>query len=444
MKIAAARALAELAKQPVPESVVQAYGGTPLRFGPEYIIPKPFDPRVLLWVAPAVAKAAIDEGVARKEIPGMSVEAYTARLEKLLDRTRSVMRDIKDRIHAPQPSGRNGETRRVRMVFPEGSNEKILKAAALIVEERVAQPILLGNPKIIRSMIEDLNLFALKDVEIIRPSKSEEYETYAIDMWELRKRKGLTPDLAAQWMKDPVYFGAMLVRKGRADACLAGVTRSYPDTIRPALHVVGSKAGQKVAGVYMLVHKKEVYFIADTTVNIDPNAEELAEIAINASAMASSLGFEPRVAMLSFSNFGSNPHPEALKMALAAKIVQRRRPDLIVDGEVQADTAISPEILQDRYPFSRLRDRGANVLICPNLSSANITYKMLGHIGDVELVGPILMGMNKPFHVLQLQSGVPEIFNMAVIAVMDVQRQALQNEPVGTEWVEKMQPVERV
>jgi malate dehydrogenase (oxaloacetate-decarboxylating)(NADP+) len=244
-------------------------------------------------------------------------------------------------------------------------------------------------------------------------------------------------------MKDPMYFGAMLVRKGRADACLAGVTRSYPDTIRPALHVVGSKAGQKVAGVYMLVHKKEVYFIADTTVNIDPNAEELAEIAINASAVAASLGFEPRVAMLSFSNFGSNSHPEAVKMSLAAKIVQRRRPDLIVDGELQADTAISPEILQDRYPFSRLRNFGANVLICPNLSAANIAYKMLGRIGGVELVGPILMGMNKPFHVLQLQSGVPEIFNMAVIAVLDVQRQSLQDEAMGSEWVEAV-PIERV
>lgn len=438
MKIAAARALAELAKQAVPESVVQAYGGSPLKFGPEYIIPKPFDPRVLLWVAPAVAQAALDEGVARKEIPGMSVEAYRSRLEKLLDRTRSVMRDIKDRIHTPRSNSHQKELRRVKLVLPEATNEKVLKAAAMLVEERVADPILLGNPKDIEFLIEELNLFSLKNVEIIRPSKSPDYEKYCIDLWELRKRKGLTPDLAAQQMKDPMYFGAMLVRQGKADAFLAGVTRSYPETIKPALQVVGSKAGQKLAGVYMLIHKQEVYFIADTTVNIDPNAEDLAEIAINASAVAASLGFEPRVAMLSFSNFGSNAHPEARKMAQAAEIVRRRRPDLVVDGEVQADTAISREILQDRYPFSSLQSHGANVLICPTLSAANITYKMLGRIGDVELVGPILMGMNQPVHILQLQSGVPEIFNMGVIAVMDVQRLASQKNLLDarSEWAE--------
>jgi malate dehydrogenase (oxaloacetate-decarboxylating)(NADP+) len=427
MKIAAARALAELAKQAVPESVVQAYGGQPLKFGPEYIIPKPFDPRVLLWVAPAVAQAAVDEGVARKELPGMSLDAYRARLEKLLNRTRSVMRDIKDRIQSTSAKMAR-EQRPVRIVLPEGTNEKILKAAALIVDERVAQPVLLGDPKVIQPMIEDLNLFSLRNCEIIRPSKADQYETFAHELWELRKRKGLTPDLAAQLMKDPMYFGSMLVRKGKADALLAGVTRTYPEAIRPALQVVGSRAGQRLAGVYMLVHKEAVYFIADTTVNIDPNAEEVAEIAINSAQIAESLGFEPRVAMLSFSNFGSNSHPESLKMKEATHIVRRRRPDIIVDGEVQADTAISPQIMQDRYPFCSFKDKGANILICPNLSSANIAYKLLGRMGDLELVGPILMGMNKPVHVLQLNSGVPEIFNMAVIAVMDAQRQALNLE----------------
>jgi len=435
MKIAAARSLAELAKQPVPESVVQAYGGQPLRFGPEYIIPKPFDPRVLIWVAPAVAEAAVNEGVARRDIPGLSVEGYRSRLEKLLNRSHSVMRDIKDRIRSPLASGKRRE---VRLVLPEGSNERILKAAATIIEERIARPILLGDPKVIQPMIEDLNLFALRDVEIVRPSRDDEYESYSHEFWELRKRKGLTPDLAAQLMKDPMYFGSMLVRKGRADAFLAGVTRSYPETIRPALHVVGSKAGQKVAGIYMLIHQQDVFFIADTTVNIDPSAEDLAEIAINAAHVAKSLGFDPRIGMLSFSNFGSNTHPEAQKMSLAARIVQRRRPDLVVDGELQADTAISPLVMQDRYPFCRLRDKGANVLICPNLSSANIAYKLLGKIGNVELIGPILTGMNKPMHVLQINAAVPEIVNMSVIAVMDVQRQGLDEVPVGEEWTARV------
>jgi malate dehydrogenase (oxaloacetate-decarboxylating)(NADP+) len=431
MKIAAARALAELAKQPVPESVVQAYGGTPLRFGPEYIIPKPFDPRVLIWVAPAVAEAAVTEGVARRDIPGLSVDAYRSRLERLLNRSHSVMRDIKDRIRSPQSSGKRRE---VRIVLPEGANERILKAAATMIEERIARPILLGDSKVIGPMVEDLNLFALRDVEIIRPSRDDEYEAYAHQLWELRKRKGLTPDLAAQLMKDPMYFGSMLVRKGRADAFLAGVTRSYPETIRPALHVVGSKAGQKVAGIYMLVHQQDVYFIADTTVNIDPSAEDLAEIAINTAHVAQSLGFDPRIAMLAFSNFGSNTHADANKMSVAARIVQRRRPDLVVDGEMQADTALSTQIMQDRYPFCRLRDKGANILICPNLSSANIAYKLMGHIGNVQLIGPILTGMNKPMHILQINAAVPEIVNMSVIAVMDVQRQGLDEMPVGHEW----------
>ncbi|NCN41877.1 NADP-dependent malic enzyme [bacterium] len=421
MKIAAARALADLAKEPVPESVIQAYGGKPIKFGPEYIIPKPFDPRALLWVAPAVAEAAIKEKVARRELPGMSIEGYRARLEKLLNRTRSVMRDLKDRF-----SAENSTSEQVRLVLPEGTNDRILQAAALIKEERIAEPILIGDPDVIRPMIEDMNLYSLNDVEIIRPSQASDIDGFAVDLWELRKRKGMTPDLANQYMKDPMYYGAMLVKSGKADACLAGVTRSYPETIRPALQVIGTKDGHKVAGIYMLLHKEEVYFIADTTVNINPTAEELADIAIDASDVASKLGFEPRVAMLSFSNFGSNRHPEARKVAKAVEILKEKSPNLLVDGELHADIAISPEILQDRYPFSPLKDRGANILICPNLASANIAYKLLGSIGDVDLVGPILTGMAKPIHVLQLNADVNEIFNMALIAVMDKRLQTKQ------------------
>lgn len=436
MKIAAARALAALAKQEVPESVINAYGGHPLHYGGDYIIPKPFDPRVLLWVAPAVAKAAVQTGVARREIPGGSLEAYKNRLEKLLGKTRSVMRDLRDRIEVAQPGAHyDADIRKVNIVFPEGTNEKILKAAAQLVEENIANPILLGDPDEIREAIKQYKLLELENCEMIRPSRSPILDDYTEKLWELRKRRGFTPALCAQLMKDPFYFGAMHVRTGRADACLAGISRSYSDTIRPNLHVIGSKGGQRVAGVYMLVWKDRVIFLADTTVNIDPSAEDLADIAINACSVAQSFGFESRVAMLSFSNFGSNAHPEARKMEEAAKIVQRRRPDLVVDGEMQADTAVSPKAMQERFPFCRLRDQGANVLIFPNLASANTCYKLLGQLGGAELVGPILVGMNKPVHVLQMNSEVNEVVNMAIIAVLDAQRLGLHREPSGREWV---------
>ncbi len=416
MKIAAAHAIAKLAKEPVPESVVQAYGGKPLSFGMDYIIPKPFDPRVLLWVSPAVAQAAIDSGVARQGLPGGSIDAYRSRLEKLLNRKSSVMRSIKDRMSRLQNSAPEG---RIRLVFPEGNNERILQAAAIVKEEKIAEPILLGDPDHIESMIAKLGLTELENVTVIRPSRAKDNEEFCNRLWQIRKRKGITPELANQLMKDPLYYGSMMVREGKADAWLSGATRSYPETIRPALQVVGSKAGQKVAGVYMLLAREQVYFISDTTVNIDPTSDDLAEIAINTSNVVRSMGFEPRIAMLSFSNFGGNSHPEALKVQQATRIIQRRRPDLLVDGEMQADTAISPEVMQEKFPFCRLRETGANVLICPNLSAANIAYKLLGKIGGVELVGPILIGMNLPMHVLQLNSSVREIVNMATIASLD-------------------------
>ncbi len=442
MKIAAARALAKLAKEDIPESVIQAYGGLPIRYGREYIIPKPFDPRVLLWVAPAVAQAAIDSKVAHKEMPGGSVEAYRGRLEKLLGKTRSVMRDIRSRIEFADESssrmidpraakGERSFIRRISMVLPEGTSDKILKAAEIMVEENICHPILLGDPDEIQSICKKLHLEAvLGDAEFIRPSRSPLLEEYSQQLWELRKRKGFTPALAAQLMKDPLYFGAMHVKTGRADTWLAGVTRSYPETIRPSLHVIGSKGGQRVAGVYMLIWKDRVLFLADTTVNFDPAAEDLADIAINTSNVAQSLGFEPKVAMISFSNFGSNDHPDAIKVREATRIVQRRRPDLLVDGEMQADTAVNPQLLQERYPFSRLRDTGANVLIMPNLAAANVAYKLLGQLGGAETVGPILIGMNQPVHVLQINSQPMEIVNMGIIAVLDAQRQGSHRSPL--------------
>jgi malate dehydrogenase (oxaloacetate-decarboxylating)(NADP+) len=428
MKIAAARALALLAKQEIPESVIQAYGGQPLRFGKDYIIPKPFDPRALLWVAPAVAKAAIDSGVARLEMPGGSEAQYKNRLEKLLGKGRSIMRDIRDRIEV-------GETiRKIRIVFPEGTHEKILKAAEIIKEEGLAEPILLGPVEEIQEIARAHHLETVLKCEMIRPSRSPLHPSFSEKFWELRKRKGCTPGLAQQLLKDPLYFGAMCVRMGQADAWLSGVSRSYPETIRPSLQVVGSSAGVKISGVYMLIWKDRVIFLADTTVNFDPTAEELADIAINAARVAQALGFDPRVAMLSFSNFGSNDHPEALKVRKAAHIVQRRRPDLIVDGEIQADAAVNPKVLRDRFPFCRLGEISANVLICPNLSSANIAYKLLAQLGGAELVGPILVGMNLPMHVLQLNAEVTEIVNMAIITVLDAQRHGLHKKPIGVPW----------
>ncbi len=430
MKVAAARALASLAKQEIPESVLQIYGLTHLEFGPQYIIPKPFDPRVLLWVAPAVAQAAIDTGVARLGMPGGSLEAYRARLEKLLGNSQSLIRDLKNRVKV----GDKKKAKKVRIVFPEGNHERILKAASVLREENIAEPILLGNIDEIKSSISKFNLENLSDVEIIRPSLSPLYQDYVDRFSELRKRKGFTPAYCAQLMKDPFYFGAMHVRLGRANAWIAGISRNYPSTIRPALHVVGSRGGQKVAGLHMMIWKDRIVFLADTTVNIEPTAEDLAEIAIDSAHIAESFGFEPAIAMLSFSNFGSNRHAEAIKMQDAATIVQRRRPDLRVDGEMQADTAIDPKILQERFPFCRLQDQGANILIFPNLAASNICYKLLSRLGGAESIGPILMGMNKPIHVLQVGCEVKDVVNISVIAAIDAQRMLLNNEMESLDW----------
>ena len=427
MKVAAAMALAALAKEPVPDSVVNAYGGKPLSYGREYIIPKPFDPGVLLWVAPAVAETAVKSGVAREEIPGGTLVEYVHRLESLLGKRRSIMADLRGKITAYNKSAK----RKIRIAFPEAENEKVLQAAEILRAEGIAEPILLGNKKRILPKLEELRLRELESVEMIRPSKSKLYETYSDEHWHNRQRKGLTRDLALQQMKDPFYYGAMMVKKGDADILLGGITRPYRETLLPSLQVVGAQQGRKLSGVYMAIWKQRVIFIGDPTVNIDPCAEDLADIAINTANVAAFLGFEPRVAMLSFSNFGSNDHPEARKVREATKLVRLKRPDLIIDGEVQADTAVNPKLFEARYDFSPLRERGANVLICPNLASANISYKLLGQLGGAELVGPILVGMNKPIHVMQTSSSVNEIVNMALIAILDAQRRGLHQTDLG-------------
>lgn len=427
MKIAAAYALAKLAKEPIPDAVLASYGVESLSFGKNYIIPKPLDPRALLWVAPAVAEAAVATGVSKIGMPEGSKEAYLARLDRLLGTRRSTMRDIRSRIK----KGEGGKLPRI--MFPEGAHEKILKAASILRDEHIAEPVFLGDIDKIKGKLHQLHLDDLLSCEMIRPRESPYFNEYVRQFYDLRKRKGITFDQAEQNMKDPFYFAAMHLRNGLADTCLGGISRAYPETIRPNLLIVGSKEGRRVAGVYMLIFKDRVLFLADTTVNFDPTSMVIAEIAISAADLAASLGFSPRVAMLSYSNFGSNRHPEAEKMRLATEIVRELRPDILIDGEMQADVAVNPRLMREEFPFSALNiGKPANVLIFPNLSAANTSYKLLGQLGGAELVGPILVGMNKPVHILQRSADVNEIVNIATIAVLDYQQglQRIQTAPL--------------
>ncbi|NBX75226.1 MAG: NADP-dependent malic enzyme [Proteobacteria bacterium] len=423
MKLAAVHALAKLAREPVPEKVFAAYGGVPFQFGPDYIIPKPFDSRVLLWVCPAVAKAAMESGVARSKI---DLNDYVAMLEKRLGVRQSFVRSIKDKIEVER--SRKPDEPLLRIVFPEGSNHKILKAVDIIRSENICEPILLGNAQRIRENIEKLGLTNLKDVTIITPSAADFREKYSHEFWQHRQRRGLTREQAFSLMKNENYFGSMMVKQSDADGLLSGVTQSYPDTIRPFLEVVGARKNMRIAGVYMMLFKDRIFFLADTTVNIEPTASDLADIAICAAEEARFFDVDPKVAMLSFSNFGSNNHPLSLKVREAVRLVKLRRPDILVDGEMQADTAVVPEIVEESFPFSDIKG-GANVLIFPDLQSANICYKLLQRIGGAEAIGPILVGMNKPINVLQRSSDVDEIVNMAMITVLEIKKMRSKEGP---------------
>ncbi len=406
MKLAATRALADLAKEDVPEVVIKAYGVDSMRFGPNYIIPTPFDPRVLTREAPAVAKAAMETGVARREI---DIDAYPEQLEARLGRDRAVMRTVISR--AKQDSK--------RIVFPEGEELKILRAAQHLVDEGIAVPILLGRRHVIDKQIEKFGLDA-SGMEFINPRESDQLDDYSQELYGIRNRRGVTRNEAPTLLQDPNMFGSMMVHRGDADAMVAGLTQHYPDTIRPALQVIRVKAGAQVAGVYMMVLKNDIKFFADTTVIIEPTAEELAHIAIQTAEVAKRFNVEPRVAMLSFSNFGSTKHPLSEKVRRATALVRERAPELEVDGEMQADTAVVDEILAETYPFSHLQ-RAANVLIFPCLEAGNIAYKLIQRLADAEAVGPILVGLNKPVHVLQRGAEVEEIVDMAAIAAVDAQ-----------------------
>jgi malate dehydrogenase (oxaloacetate-decarboxylating)(NADP+) len=411
MKIAASHALAKLAKQEVPDSVIRAYGGKRFEFGRDYIIPKPFDPRVLIWEATAVAKAAMESGVAR--MPIKDFEQYRDSLEARLGKSREIMRFF---IHKAQ-------TEPKRIVFPEGEEEKILRAAQQILDEGVAKPILLGSRTLIKQRIADLGL-DLTGAEIINPGKSPRFDEYVTSFYASRQRKGLTRVDAEHQMKTHNVFGMMMVEMDDADGLISGLTQHYPDTVRPALQIIGRKDGARIiAGLYMMVFKNRTIFIADATVNIEPNAEDLAEIALLAAEKVQQMDMEPRVAMLSFSNFGGTKHPLADKVRIATEIVKRRAPTLVVDGEMQADTAVSPEIISEVYPFTALKE-GANLLICPDLTSANIAYKLLAHLGGAVAIGPMLVGMRKPVYLLIPGSDVSDIVNITAMAVFESQRQS--------------------
>jgi malate dehydrogenase (oxaloacetate-decarboxylating)(NADP+) len=411
MKLAATHALAALAKEDVPDSVRRAYGVEQMEFGRDYIIPKPFDYRVLIWEASAVAQAAMDSGVAQQPV---KIEEYKEQLERRLGKAREVTRVM---IHKAKRAPK-------RVVFPEGEEHKILRACQILLDEQIATPILLGRKEIIDASVEELHLH-LEGARIVDPVTSALRTPYAEQFYQLRHRKGLTRKEADEVILNPNIFGSIMVQVGDADALISGITQHYPDTIRPALQVLSVRPGcRKVAGLYVLIMPKgQIYFLADTTVNIEPTAEDLAEIAIQTAAMARRFEVEPRVAMLSFSNFGSTRHPLADKVRRATEIVREREPDLMIDGEMQADTAVVPEIIDETYPFSRLKG-GANVLIFPNLEAGNVAYKLLMRIGGAEAIGPILMGIGKPVHMLQRGAEVSEIVNMAAIAVVDAQEAA--------------------
>ena len=415
MKMAATRSLALLAKQDVPDSVAALYGLRNVHFGANYLIPFPFDPRVLLWVAPAVAWAAVASGVAREFI---DLESYREQLEERLGRARGIMRGLINRaMRDPR-----------RIVFPEGEEPKIMRAASILVDDGIAHPILLGNRETIERIAGEHRI-PLDGIVIDDPATSPSREAYAHYMWQLRQRKGLSLDEARRQLFNGNYFGSCMVARGDADALLSGVTMHYPETIRPALQVIGAHPSAKlVSGMYMLVTERHVVFCADTTVNIDPTAEQVAQIAFAASRIARTMGIVPRIAMLSFSNFGSVKHADAEKMARAAQMLKERDPSLVVDGEMQADTAFDPEILKRDYPFNTLKEQ-ANVLIFPNLSAGNIAYKLLHHLGGATAIGPILVGMRRPVHVLERGADVQDIVNMAAVAVVDAQDRTQSAEP---------------
>ncbi len=412
MKIAAVRALATLAKEDVPDAVARAYGVSSFKFSRQYIIPKPFDPRVLLWEASAVAQAAMDSGVARRQI---DIEEYKRELEHRLGLGREIRSTLIDRA----------KTAPKRIVFSEGTSPKILRAAMIVNHEGFARPIVLGKESEIRQIAAE-NDIDLAGVEIVHPHNSPNFDKYVKEMFRLRHRKGITLQDARIQMRNPNYFGAMMVHMGDADAYLAGIAQHYPETIRPALEIIGKREDLTVVGgMFVLIIKNKLYFFGDTTVNIDPTPEQLVEITLMCAEAARRFGLEPKCALLSFSNFGSVKHPLVNKVQKAVEILHREYPDLVVDGDMQSDTATDVEILKTHFPFSRLQEQ-ANVLIFPDLAAGNIAYKLMVKLGGADPIGPILMGMKKPVHVLHRSNDVDQVVVMAALATVEAGRMTVE------------------
>lgn len=419
MKLAAVKALASLAKEPVPDMVNVAYNETSLFFGPTYIIPKPIDPRLLVTVAPAVAKAAIDSGVARKPITDW--DAYENELYQRLGSDDNLMRFVVNKAKQ-NPK---------RVVFAESENLKVLKAAQIVKDEGIAIPILLGDEKKIRALIKE-NGLQLHDITIIDPlseSSDKKRAEYGAQFFEKRKRRGYNLYEARKVMRERPYFGCMMVETGEADALISGLTRQYPNTLRPALEIIGMEPDAKrVAGLYIMLTKKGPLFFADTTVNFNPTEDELVDITLLTARTVEHLNIKPRIAMLSYSNFGSSASPEAILVRNAVAKIKEMHPDLIIDGEMQAGVAFNKDLLRENYPFSDLVNESPNVLIFPNLAAGNIAYHLLQEVGGAEAVGPVLIGLRKPVHVLQLGSSVRQIVNMVSIAVVEAQVKTAAND----------------
>jgi malate dehydrogenase (oxaloacetate-decarboxylating)(NADP+) len=432
MKLAAVKALAELAKTAVPDVVNMAYNQTNLSFGPQYIIPKPLDPRLLSTLAPAVAKAAVESGVAQQQISNWA--EYELSLNKRLGLDNQMLRLISNKARRDPK----------RLVFADAENIKVLKAASIIYDDGIAYPILLGNEARIKNIAAENNI-DIDDLPIIDVRSDEmeaKREFFGSLLFQKRQRKGINKYESQKLMRTQNYFGAMMVETGEADSMLSGLTRNYADGIKPALQIIGVDEGvKKIAGMYILLTKKGPLFLADTTVNISPTAEELADITLLVAKEVRNFNMEPRVAMLSYSNFGSSDTPEARLVAEASKIVKQRNPSLIVDGEMQGMLAFNKEILKENYPFSDLADADVNVLIFPNLSAGNIAYHLLKEIGGIDVIGPVLLGLKKPVNVLQLGSSVRNIINMATVAVVDAQlktRIDTATEVERTSWWKKL------
>lgn len=412
MKLAAVKAIASLAKLPVPDIVNIAYNTKNMKFGPEYIIPKPLDPRLLATISPAVAKAAIESGVARTNITDW--DEYVHSLNSRMGHDNQIMRVLGSKAR------RDPKT----LVFAEADNLKILKSAQIILDENIAYPILLGNEKKIRQIASE-NGISLDRLPIIDPQSDtceEKRKTYAEVFFKKRQRKGINKYESYKIMKDRNHFGCMMVEMGEADAMISGLTKNYPDTIRPALQIIGKEEGvKKIAGMYILLTKRGPLFLADTTVNFNPTPEEIADIALLVANEVKNFNFTPVIALASYSNFGSSNSPEARIMAEARDIIKSKAPDLIVDGEMQVSMAFNNELMKENYPFCELIDKKVNTLIFPNLSAGNIAYNLLKEVGGADAIGPILLGLKKPVHILQLGSSVRSIVNMALIAVTDAQ-----------------------